>query len=308
MCGGGSDYREFYAARVVYRVCGRCGSAHAAELMDLDRYYEGYFPAGVQADSPVLARRYGEILARLERQTGGRRVLEVGCGNGQLLAVARGRGWEVAGVELSRAQVEHCRGRGLEVELGDLRRDGLFAGRVFDAAVMIEVLEHLPEPVETLEAVAERLVPGGVLYLTTPNLGALSRSVLGGAWSVLNEEHVTLASARGLRRLLARGGFRPLSVRSRNVNVGELLIRFRRREAAGGAPLSGGERFRAAAALRDRMEGSPGLRVLKGVANAALGLTGLGDTLVAWAVRERGGGGKGLVAGKARAGGRSGGA
>lgn len=256
--------------------------------MDFGRYYEEYFPSGVRADSPVLARRYGEIMGRLERQTGGRRLLEVGCGNGQLLAVARARGWEVAGVELSRAQVEHCRARGLEVELGDLTRDGLFAGRAFDAAVMIEVLEHLPEPVETLEAVAERLVPGGVLYVTTPNFGALSRWVLGGGWSVLNEEHVTLASARGLRRVLARSGFRPLSVRSRNVNVGELASRLRRRGPAGGAPVSGGERFRAAVALRDRIEASPGLRLLKGVTNAVLAVSGLGDTLVGWAEREGG--------------------
>ncbi|MBW3534386.1 MAG: class I SAM-dependent methyltransferase [Gemmatimonadetes bacterium] len=250
-----------------------------------DTYYGGYFPEGVRRDSPLLARRYRDLLAGLGNLAPGRRLLEVGFGNGQLLAQARDGGWEIAGTELSEAQVAPGRARGLDVAAGDLVRDGLYLDRRFDAAVLIEVVEHLPDPTETLRGVAERLVPGGVLYVTTPNVGALSRRLLGGRWSVFDREHVTLMGPRALKALLRRSGFRPLSVRSRNLNIAEL-----RQALRGGSDGGDGhvrfDRPAAAADLRDRIEASGPLRATKAVANSVLGATGAGDTLVAWARRE----------------------
>ena len=284
-CGASGAADPAPARGLPYLRCRACGSRILAEPPEFDAYYRDYFPRGVRDDSPVLARRYADILARLAERAPGRRLIEVGFGNAQLLAQAAASGWDVAGTELSEAQVEHARGRGLDVRAGDLARDGLFAGRRFDAAVLIEVVEHLPEPAAVLEAVAERLAPGGVLYVTTPNVDALSRRLLDGRWSVFDREHVTLLSPRGLRSLLRRSGFEPLRLRSRNVNLAEL----RRELRPGASTAAGGARFdrpAAAAELRDRIEGSPLLRAAKAAANAALGATGAGDGLVAWARRE----------------------
>lgn len=156
-----------------------------------------------------------------------------------------------------------------------------------DAAVLIEVFEHVPDPVDLLKGIGKRLPSGGMLYLTTPNFNALSRWILGGDWSVLNREHVTLATARGLGLALKEAGFQTLSIRSRNLNVAEIRYHLRARRRSGSssaqeekAPL---DRHQAAADLRDRIEASPGLQFLKGIVNAGLGLTGTGDTLAAWA-------------------------
>lgn len=287
-CSSPARKKDFQARELAYRVCRGCGSAWLTRRMDLQEYYQDYFPQGVRKDSPILSRRYGVILDQLRKLAPGSSVLEVGCGNGQLLSVAREREWEVAGTELSRAQVEHCRSRGLRVEFGDLVSHDLFSQECFHGGILIEVFEHLPRPVTLLQGMADRLAPGGVLYLTTPNFRALSRRLLGGNWSVLNVEHVTLATPEGLRAALAEAGFHPLEVQSRNLNVTELRHRLgvRRQKRREGEARNGPaalDRPQAAAELRDRIESSSILRLMKRTVNAGLNLFGTGDTLVAWA-------------------------
>jgi SAM-dependent methyltransferase len=74
-----------------------------------------------------------------------RSVIDVGCGTGALLEALRDRGCEVFGLEYSKAALKYCRARRLNVEKFDLERDVLTDNRTFDAAVSMEVAEHLPE-------------------------------------------------------------------------------------------------------------------------------------------------------------------
>jgi 2-polyprenyl-3-methyl-5-hydroxy-6-metoxy-1,4-benzoquinol methylase len=73
-------------------------------------------------------------------------VLDVGCGVGLLLDEARRRGWRTQGVELSDWGVRRARHLGLDVFQGDLEEAGFDPGS-FDAVFMIDVLEHLADPV-----------------------------------------------------------------------------------------------------------------------------------------------------------------
>lgn len=82
--------------------------------------------------------------------TPGMRILEIGCGNGDLLAAAWERGAEPVGISNSPRQVNRCRGRGLDVELLDYRalpRD--WDGR-FDAIVATGSIEHFVQPQNVL--------------------------------------------------------------------------------------------------------------------------------------------------------------
>ena len=76
-----------------------------------------------------------------------RRVIDVGCGTGALLAALRDRGCEVAGLEYAEAALDYCRARRLDVRKFDLEREDLHEGLTFDVAVSMEVAEHLPERV-----------------------------------------------------------------------------------------------------------------------------------------------------------------
>jgi SAM-dependent methyltransferase len=265
----------------MYQVCRSCGSAFLPEdPLDFEDYYLEYDPSAVRGLPDVVAGRYRDILQTVEGRTAGRRLLEVGCGNGHFLEVARDRGWEVCGTELSRPHVERARAKGLEVVPTDIVKGEVFAERRFDLVVVIEVVEHVPDPAALLRAAALRLAPGGWLYLTTPNYGSLTRRVVGAEWSQLDREHVVLATPAGLRAALRAAGFGFVRVRSKNLFLGEFRKRFGRRRP------SHAVRNVEVAQLRDRIEESASLRALKRIVNLILGLTGLGEVLEVWARRE----------------------
>src|SRR6201993_2777943 len=113
----------------------------------------------------------------------GRRLLDLGCGWGPLLAYARARGGAGVGVTLSRAQVAACRRHGLEVYLEDARELHRERFGMFDAVASLGAFEHFCAP-EDYQAgrqeevyrdlfarVSSVLPPGGRFYLQTMVFG-----------------------------------------------------------------------------------------------------------------------------------------
>jgi 2-polyprenyl-3-methyl-5-hydroxy-6-metoxy-1,4-benzoquinol methylase len=120
-----------------------------------------------------LVQWYEGWLDALEAHRRGGRLLDIGCGTGLFLAVARRRGWEPFGVDDCAEATAHARQAfGLEVWDGDFR--DFAAGERFDAITMWDIIEHAREPVELLSAAREVLAPGGVIGISTPN----QRSIL----------------------------------------------------------------------------------------------------------------------------------
>lgn len=152
------------------------------------------------------AQLYLQYLYPLESQTG-RRLLEVGCAAGDLLAIAARRGWNVQGIEISpeparRARLEH----GVPVETGTLEEKGPGLGR-FDVAIATDVIEHVPAPGEFLSAMRNVLRPGGQAIIETPNLGGFWGKVGGARWIGLNRFHIFLFTPASLIRLMRAAGF-----------------------------------------------------------------------------------------------------
>jgi SAM-dependent methyltransferase len=106
---------------------------------------------------------------------GARRVLDVGCGEGQLARVAAAGGAEAVGVDPTANQLRTARVRGGGVRYARARAERLpFPADAFDAVVICLTLEHL-EPFEpAVEEVSRVLAPGGrfVLFLNHPLLQA----------------------------------------------------------------------------------------------------------------------------------------
>ncbi len=137
----------------------------------------------------------------------GGRLLEVGCGNGDLLAGVRDLGWEVEGVDFDPGAVAAARRRGLAVREGDLASCGFPAG-TFDAVVMVHVIEHVPDPRATMAEARRVLKPGGRMVLVTPNPGSRGHGCFGSAWSALEPpRHLHLFPPATLGRLVAGAGF-----------------------------------------------------------------------------------------------------
>jgi 2-polyprenyl-3-methyl-5-hydroxy-6-metoxy-1,4-benzoquinol methylase len=99
---------------------------------------------------------------------GGGRLLDIGCGNGDFLVKARERGWTVSGIEFSGPGANFARSRGLDVKEGSFSELPYEDG-TFSVVTLLDVLEHLREPLKTLVSVKRVLKPGGVLIVRVPN-------------------------------------------------------------------------------------------------------------------------------------------
>ena len=103
-------------------------------------------------------------------------LLDVGCATGSFLSVARERGWECRGVEVSAFAAARARQTGCEVFCGKLE-DAPFDDGTFDVITMWDLLEHLPVPLQGLKDARRLLRPSGVLLVNTPNENSLLRRI-----------------------------------------------------------------------------------------------------------------------------------
>src|SRR5262249_35781176 len=159
-------------------VCG-LGRADCSGFDPAAYYTQGYF-SGERADGyadylgaePVLRREFAHTVDFIRRYRASGKLLEIGCAYGFFLAEAK-RHFAVSGIELAAEPVAYCRRHGLAVEAGTADEVGR-AGGPFDVIVLLDVIEHLPDPHATLAQLARALAPGGVIVLTTGDFGSLA--------------------------------------------------------------------------------------------------------------------------------------
>jgi SAM-dependent methyltransferase len=146
----------------------------------------------------------------LERELllGGRpRILDIGCAAGSLLARLRENGWETAGVEISRAQAEYSRQkRNLDVRSLPLEENH-FPGVYFNVVHASHLIEHLNDPAGLIQEIHRILIPGGRLFVTTPNIAGFQARLFGSRWRSAIFDHLYLFSVKTLSRLLEEKGF-----------------------------------------------------------------------------------------------------
>jgi SAM-dependent methyltransferase len=195
--------------------CVGCGHRQVAHLPSdarlLSLYHDAWSDDYVreEAGQRVTARA---TLDLLERHVAPGRLLDIGCWVGFLLAEARERGWEVVGVEPSRVAAAYARDAlGLPVHEGELLTADLPEG-TFDAVVLGDVIEHLPDPAGALERITRLLRPGGVVHLTLPDAGSALARRMGRRWWSVIPTHVQHFTRASVCALLRRAGFEPLAV------------------------------------------------------------------------------------------------
>jgi 2-polyprenyl-3-methyl-5-hydroxy-6-metoxy-1,4-benzoquinol methylase len=276
--------------------CSACGfvylSSWQESLANAEQLYDYYSDLTdedlTERHSTQNRARQQALLQRLSSYTAGRKLLDVGCGDGQLLQTAGEAGWEAVGIDLSDAAVALCRRRGLDASNTDFFDRSLDARR-FDVIVMSELIEHVPAPQRFLSRAESLLEPGGVLYLTTPNFGSLARRMLAERWSVMHPEHIGYFEPSTLRDMVRKEtGLVALEVEANNIAPSTFVAWARGLRGQGaGSARAATETHRQARegldqGLRRVLHRSRLLRSSKDALNRAISGAGLGDTLVAW--------------------------
>lgn len=124
----------------------------------------------------VVYREYSHIVSEIETLSGvrGGRLLEIGCNTGFFCKVARDRGWQPVGVEVSRSMAELAhRTYGIETRAGDWM--SMDYGAPFDVIYCSHVIEHIPDPRGWMRRFREVMAPGGIVCLSVPNMRSIDR-------------------------------------------------------------------------------------------------------------------------------------
>ena len=140
------------------------------------------------------------------------RVLEIGCGHGGFVSLLAQAGFDAAGLELSPGVVDFARRTfGVPMLTGPIE-DQHIPDASLDAVVMMDVMEHLPDPVGTMRRCVRLLAPGGVLLVQTPCYPAhrslADLTTAGHQFPMMLDpgEHPFLFSQQSAAALLARVG------------------------------------------------------------------------------------------------------
>ncbi len=201
-----SDLKEFYESR--YYDLLRKGN----RAPELRRVMEG----GEAAEKELRWLReglYTDIVNVLDRVAPGRGLLEVGCGTGDFLDFSREHGFSCVGTEPALEAAQRALAKGLTVHTMTLDK---FVARspaaTFDVVVMLNVLEHVPDAVKTLQECKQVLAPGGILCVRVPNdFTAIQTAARekGGAdpWWIAVPDHINYFNFASLRQTFDRLGF-----------------------------------------------------------------------------------------------------
>ena len=191
--------------------CDACGFVFATRksLPALTALYAELDDAEYGASAAGRHRQMAHLLrwaaADLPRSA---RLLDVGAASGILVSEAIALGFESVGVEPSRPLVGRARAEGLEIHEGVLPHPAL-AGATFDIVTLIDVIEHVDDPLGLLELCRRHLAPGGRLLVVTPDRGSVAARVLGGRWWHRRLAHVSYFDRATLTAALRRSELDP---------------------------------------------------------------------------------------------------
>ena len=205
------------------RRCTDCRLVYAPVAGDPDEIYvDGYLKGetefGLDLFHPLFqefltyaAERRFALIERVASPPG--RLLDVGCGSGEVLAVAQGRGWTVQGAEPVAESARIARDeRGLDVRNTILEESGL-PERSYDVVSAFHVLEHMRDGQEFLRTLARWVRPGGHLVIEVPNWRSVHRLAWRDAWPGLRPlEHLAHYSPATLAATMRRAGLEPVDV------------------------------------------------------------------------------------------------
>ncbi|QQO33347.1 class I SAM-dependent methyltransferase [Bradyrhizobium diazoefficiens] len=171
--------------------CG-LGRTEASSFDPLAYYDDGYF-SGRQSDGyadyrgaePVLRSEFARTVEFIQRRKPQGYLLEIGCAYGFFLDEARRAGFEVSGIEPAEAAAAHAGDLGLNVVCGLLSEATLNSFGTLDVIVLLDVIEHLPDPQEALALFADHLRPDGIIVLTTGDFGSLAARSTGAHWRLM---------------------------------------------------------------------------------------------------------------------------
>ena len=249
-------------------------------------YYSAYKTDAIESISNDIRNRISGKIIELTKISGAGNFYDFGFGSGIYLIEAQKLGLKCFGYEYSDHLNEKIKELGVVIESdSELHSPN---SEKMDIFIVIETLEHLINPTETLKTARARLRNGGVLYMTTPNARSLNRKILAGKWSVFNPpEHLVVFSRESVRKTLTELGFSNIQILTTGFNPHDFISNIRKTSTLENSNFSyeGVNRTNMSRKLISLAERAIFIKYLFRLINWCLVVSGQGDSLKISAVK-----------------------
>jgi 2-polyprenyl-3-methyl-5-hydroxy-6-metoxy-1,4-benzoquinol methylase len=133
------------------------------------------------------------------------RLLDIGCAFGNFLCVAKKQGFDTYGIEIDKNTINVAKKCG-KIFAGTLE-NAKYNSKFFDVVTMFDVIEHVPQPSDTLKEVKRIMKKGGMLVIQTPASDSLYRKIKGENWDYYGLQHLNYFSKKDMKIMLEKNGF-----------------------------------------------------------------------------------------------------
>ncbi len=212
------DYRFKASSQVFCLVqCDNCGLVYVNPRPTREEIGKFYPDEGYYQENESLANKYNRLLRnskvrKIEKFSKKGNILDIGCGNGDFLSAMEARGWHSYGTDVSLNACQLASKKLQNIYNCELQECD-FSDEIFDAITLNHVFEHFTKPKQEIEEIHRIIKPGGLLYLSLPNIKSRQFEITKGFWHHLEmPRHVYHFSPTTIRSFLEKNGFKVLSI------------------------------------------------------------------------------------------------
>lgn len=213
-CSSTRAHKEFTKYGVDIICCDDCTLRYSSKrpVNPEDIYSDGiYLPAMIEncmKNADYRKKRFGRERMALIRQhicpDGSKELLDVGCGVGWFLEVAKEEGFKVFGQELGK-ELAQWTGQRLGAKVFTKPLTEIAQEQQFDVITMFDLLEHVPDPYDFLLGAKKCLKPRGILLIFTPNFDSLAIQIEKEHSNlIIPAEHLTYFTKKAVEQLAKR--------------------------------------------------------------------------------------------------------
>jgi 2-polyprenyl-3-methyl-5-hydroxy-6-metoxy-1,4-benzoquinol methylase len=205
-----TDARYGHTGRI--EQCRACGFKQVKDVESVLRFYENLEDAAYDQGREQRGLQARKILEAILPYKRDGRLLDVGAASGILLEQAGKLRFDGEGVEPSRSLAKSAQDSGLKVHLGIFPHPEIRGP--YDVITLVDVIEHVPAPIQLLRDIGAHLKPDGVGVLTTPDVQSLVARLLGPRWWHFRVAHIGYFSHATMKQALAEAGLEILKISS----------------------------------------------------------------------------------------------
>ena len=181
------------------------------------------------------------LIEKYEKKTN-KNILDVGCATGVFLNIAKKRGWEVYGIDISKYAVDYAKKNfKIRARAGELNKTS-YKNEFFDVITLWDSIEHINNPIKVIKVVKKILKKQGILFISTINESSLMNKaadiIYKFSFGVIKKpiellhprQHITHFSDRTLKNMLEKEGFEIIEIKKLEVPIKNLEGRWLKKQ------------------------------------------------------------------------------